>query len=64
MLRPKHKFYELSEREKEGEKVNDIYKLISQQEETMAQLLSKYQDKDAREVQYQQESRTIETTSF
>lgn len=62
MLRPKHKFYELSEREKEGEKINDIYKLISQQEQNMAQLLSKYQEKDARTEQYQQESRTIETS--
>ncbi len=57
MLRPKHRFYELSEREKEGEKINDIYRLISQQEETMAQLLNKYQDRDGRE-QYQQEGKT------
>ena len=54
MLRPKHKFYEISDREREGEKINDIYKLITQQEETMAMLLSKYQDKDSRDGQYQQ----------
>jgi hypothetical protein len=64
MLRPKNKFYELSQREKEGEKINDIYKLISQQEENMAQLLSKYQDKGDREASYEQHSRTIATSSL
>ena len=42
--------------------MNDIYKMMSRQEENMTQLLSKYQDKNLNDGYYQ-DSRTIEAVS-
>ena len=44
-MRQKNRFYEFTPLEKEGERMEDIYRMMNRQEENMAQLLSKYQEK-------------------
>lgn len=61
-MRHNSRFYELTPMEKEGERMEDIYRMMSRQDENMTQLLSKYQDKNQNDEHYQ-DSRTIEAIS-
>lgn len=56
----KHKFYELSAGEREGEKLNDIYKMMSQQDKSLAELLEKYDGKYEKESEFGFDSKTID----
>lgn len=58
------KFYQLSALEKEAGQIKDIYKMINQQEQTMEDLLSKYNMDEHKQDSYRErQSKTIDITS-